>query len=67
MLPTRSRVTVPAEDITLELRLAPRWSENPAGLEPAFFDVEVPTTNPPQLPLEALAVDGGLLRRGLEQ
>lgn len=64
-VPARLRVEVAAEGITLELRLAPGWSANPQGLDVAFFDQLPPVANAVDCPLEQLAGEGGLLRRGL--
>ncbi|MGD8327835.1 MAG: hypothetical protein PVJ49_00285 [Acidobacteriota bacterium] len=64
-VPSRMRVDVEAEGITLQLRLAPAWHRNPEGLEPEFFDQLPPVRNTMDCPLAALAADGGLLRRGL--
>jgi hypothetical protein len=53
-----------AEGITLQLRLAPAWDTNPEGLDPAFFD-DMYVAGAVDCPLEQLALEGGLLRRGL--
>jgi len=63
-VPSRLRVEVEAEDITLQLRLAEKWNPNPTGLDAAFFD-ELPVQASRDCSLDALAADGGLLRRGL--
>lgn len=62
-VPLRSRVEVEAEDVTLELRLAPAWSANPRGLDAAFFDL-IPIEGAADCPLDQLTREGGLLRRG---
>lgn len=64
-VPLRMRVEVAAEDITLQLRLAPAWSADPEGLVPAFFDELPPIDNAVDCPLADLEREGGLLRRGL--
>ncbi len=63
-VPQRLTVRVASEDITLAVRLAPRWTANPRGLDPAHFD-DIPVTGAAEAPLERLVVEGGLLRRGL--
>jgi hypothetical protein len=65
-VPARLRVEGAAEDITLELRLASEWNANPAGLDEAFFE-ELPVTDAVDCPLDELAREGGLLRRGLQR
>ena len=66
-LPTRLTIRVPDEDISIEMRLAQRWQANPDGLNPEYFDVRSPGGGVVEVPLELLALEGGLLRRGLEQ
>lgn len=61
-VPLRSRVEVEAEDVTLELRLAPEWRANPNGLNPAVFD-QMPDVAT-ECTLDELAREGGLLQRG---
>lgn len=63
-VPLRMSIDVAAEDITLQLRLAPAWNANPEGLDRAFFD-DMYVAGAVDCPLEQLAVEGGLLRRGL--
>jgi len=65
-VPLRIRVEVAAEDITLQLRLAPAWNANPAGLDTAFFD-DMRVDGSIDCSLDQLAVEGGLLRRGLSR
>jgi len=63
-VPLRLTVRVPSEDITLEVRLANSWNANPAGLDEDYFD-DIEVRGAAEAPLERLAVEGGLLRRGL--
>jgi hypothetical protein len=63
-VPLRMTIRVPGEDITMRLRLAASWVANPPGLSPEAFDVFA-VRGSVELPLRQLAVDGGLLRRGL--
>ena len=65
-VPTRLAIRVPDDDISVEMRLAPRWQANPDGLNAEFFDVQ-PVEGTVEVPLELLALEGGLLRRGLER
>ena len=65
-VPLRARIEVAAEDITLQLRLAPTWNANPSGLNVAFFD-DMRVDGSVDCPLDRLAVEGGLLRRGLSR
>jgi hypothetical protein len=63
-VPLRMDIDVAAEGITLQLRLAPAWNANPEGLDEAFFD-DIPVQDAVDCPLDQLALEGGLLRRGL--
>jgi hypothetical protein len=63
-VPLRMSIEVAAEDITLQLRLAPKWNANPEGLDAAYFD-DIYVRGATDCPLDQLAVEGGLLRRGL--
>ena len=63
-VPQRLEVRVDAEDITLQVRLADAWYANPEGLDETYFG-DTPVTGATEAPLEALAREGGLLRRGL--
>lgn len=63
-VPLRLSVHVPSEDITLRVRLASAWYANPDGLDEAYFD-DIEVRDAVEAPLERLAVEGGLLRRGL--
>ena len=63
-VPVRMDIDVAAEGITLQLRLAPAWIANPEGLDRAFFD-DMYVAGAVDCPLEQLALEGGLLRRGL--
>jgi len=65
-VPLRMRVEVPAEDITLQLRLATTWQSNPKGLDKTYFDV-YPVSGAVDAPLSLLQVEGGLLRRGFNR
>jgi hypothetical protein len=66
-VPLRMRVEVTAEDITLQLRLAPAWNANPEGLVPAFFEDLPAVDTAVDCSLDELALEGGLLRRGLDR
>jgi hypothetical protein len=63
-VPLRLVVRVASEDVTLSIRLAPQWTGNPEGLDDAYFD-DIPVTGAVEAPLDRLALEGGLLRRGL--
>lgn len=63
-VPLRMNIDVMADGITLQLRLAPAWNVNPEGLDRAFFD-DMYVAGAVDCPLEQLALEGGLLRRGL--
>ncbi|MFQ5744898.1 MAG: hypothetical protein ACE5HV_15115 [Acidobacteriota bacterium] len=64
-VPQLITVTIPNEDLRLQLRLSPRWVANPQ-FTADDFRVWLPDGSV-ELPLETLAREGGLLRRGLQQ
>ena len=64
-VPRQIVLEVPDEDMRLRLWLAASWSANP-DFPPDSFSVAAPPGTV-EVPLESLAQEGGLLRRGLEQ